>query len=52
MADALKEYAGEFLKGSNTTKNKIEESLKFAENNSDVKDEDVKRIYDLLKTLK
>lgn len=52
MADALKEYAGEFLKGSNTTKNKVEESLKFAENKSDVKDEDVKRIYDLLKTLK
>lgn len=51
MADALKEYAGNFVAGSNLTKTKIESSLKFTETNSDTKDEDVKRMYDLLKAL-
>lgn len=50
MADALKDYATDFVKGS-PTKTQIEASLKFTENKSDTKDEDVKRIYDLLKTL-
>lgn len=51
MADALKEYAGDFLKGSNPTKTKIEASMKFTENHADLKDEDAKRMYDLLKMI-
>jgi len=51
MADALKEYAGDFVKGSNPTKTKIEASMKFTENHADLKDEDAKRMYDLLKMI-
>ncbi|MDD3459612.1 MAG: hypothetical protein PHO74_09100 [Weeksellaceae bacterium] len=51
MADALKQFAGEFANGTQPTKTKIENAMKFAERKSDTKDEDVKRIYELLKTL-
>ena len=51
MADAIKEYAGDFVKGSNPTKTKIEASMKFTENHADLKDEDAKRMYDLLKMI-
>lgn len=50
MADALKQYAGDFVNGTQTAKTKIENAMKFAERKSDTKDEDVKRIYDLLKS--
>lgn len=51
MADALKQYAADYVNGKSPAKTKIENAMKFAEKKSDTKDEDVKRIYDLLKTL-
>lgn len=51
MADALKQYAADYVNGKSPAKTKIENAMKFAERKSDTKDEDVKRIYDLLKTL-
>lgn len=51
MADALKQYAADYVNGKSPAKTKIENAMKFAERKSDTKDEDVKRIYDLLKSL-
>lgn len=51
MADALKQYAADYVNEKSPAKTKIENAMKFAERKSDTKDEDVKRIYDLLKTL-
>lgn len=51
MADALKQYAIDFVKGSTPAKTQLEKAMKFTESQANIEDEDVKRVYDLLKGL-
>lgn len=51
MADALKEYASEYTKGTNPGKTSLQNALLFADKFTNTNDADIKRTYDILKKI-
>jgi len=51
MADALKQYSTDYIRGHNPSKTVLQEALAFADKHSDTNDIDVKRTYDILKKI-
>jgi Mg-chelatase subunit ChlD len=51
MATALKDYADEYVKGTNPAKTALKDAVAFTDTHTGAKDEDVKRVYELLKQL-